>query len=446
MYDLIVKNAKIVNRGRTFVSDLAVKEGRIVEVASSIQRQGKEEIDAVGMLLMPGIIDDQVHFREPGLTHKANIQSESSAAAAGGVTSFMEMPNTRPPGTTQIELEKKYRIAAASSPVNYSFYMGATNDNLEEVLRTDPKKVCGVKVFMGSSTGNMLVDNRTVLEDLFAQCEMLIATHCEDEETIRANEKRFADEYGLENLGPHHHPLIRSREGCLLSSSLAVELAKKHGTRLHILHISTAEETFLFDKKSDNPNKHITAEACVHHLYFCDEDYSELGNKIKCNPAIKSSKDREAVLNAVLEDRIDVIATDHAPHTTEEKNQPYHLSPSGLPLVQHGINIMNELHLQGKISQEEVVRKMCHAPADLFGILDRGYLEEGMWADMFLFDPEKKWTVSPDNIFYKCKWSPLEGHTFRGKVNRTFVNGKTVYHNGKLTGLAAGERLEFRGV
>lgn len=443
MYDIIIKNARIINRGKSVIADLAVKNGFIEKVAPVIDSASSEVVDGSGCWLIPGIIDDQVHFREPGLTHKANIASESAAAAAGGVTSFMEMPNTNPPATSLALLEKKYDIAAATSTVNYSFFMGASNDNLEEVLKTPWGKVCGIKVFMGSSTGNMLVDNRKVLEDLFSKCTMLIATHCEDEATIRSNQELFEKKYGKDNLTAIHHPLIRSREGCLLSSEMAVDLAKKHGTRLHVLHISTAEETLLFDKRGENPNKHITAEACVHHLYFSDSSYSKLGNKIKCNPAIKSSADREAILQAVIDGRIDVIATDHAPHTLEEKQLPFHQSPSGLPLVQHSLNIMLSMVQEGKISVEFMVEKMCHSVADLFHIRDRGYLEEGYKADMVLVDPEKEWTVSSENILYKCGWSPLEGQRFKGKVLQTWVNGECVYKDDKLTGLKAGQRLLF---
>ena len=442
MFDLIIKGGKVINRGKTLGLDIAVKNGRIAKVAPTIAGPAKEEINAEGKFILPGIIDDQVHFREPGLTHKADIASESGAAAAGGVTSFMEMPNTNPPTVTRELLEEKYATAARTAWVNYSFYMGASNDNLEEVLRTDSENVCGIKVFMGSSTGNMLVDDRQVLEKLFSGTPMLVATHCEDEGTIRKNMEDFARKYGLENLRAEHHPLIRSREGCLLSSAMAVELARKHRTNLHVLHISTAEETRLFQSSRHNPNKHITAEACVHHLYFSDEDYAASGNLIKCNPAIKSTADRQEILKAVLDDRIDVIATDHAPHTAEEKSKPYHESPSGLPLVQHTLNIMWQLHYEDKISKEDIVRKMCHAPAELFRMVDRGYLDEGFMADIVVFDPLSTWTVSVENILYKCSWSPLEGKSFMGRVERTIVNGTTVYNNGNLL-QRGGQRLRF---
>ncbi|TVQ43150.1 MAG: dihydroorotase [Saprospirales bacterium] len=443
MYDLVIKNALIINRGKSLVGDLAVKNGFIEKVAPVIDSVSTEVVDGSGCWLIPGIIDDQVHFREPGLTHKANIASESAAAAAGGVTSFMEMPNTNPPATTLELLEKKYDIAASTSTVNYSFFMGASNDNLEEVLKTPRDKVCGIKVFMGSSTGNMLVDDRMVLDALFSKCSMLIATHCEDEATIRANQEFFEKKYGKANLTAVHHPLIRSREGCLLSSEMAVDLAKKYGTNLHVLHISTAEETLLFDKKSDNPHKHITAEACVHHLYFSDSSYPTLGNRIKCNPAIKSSSDRKAILQAVIDGRIDVIATDHAPHTNEEKELPYGQSPSGLPLVQHSLNIMLSFVQGGKISAEFMVEKMSHSVADLFSIKDRGYLDEGCHADIVLVDPNQKWKIAKDNIFYKCGWSPLEGQSFKGRAIQTWVNGVSVFKDGKLTGARVGERLTF---
>ncbi|TVR83029.1 MAG: dihydroorotase [Saprospirales bacterium] len=443
MFDLLIKNGQVINKGETKVMDIAVKNGRIERVGPELIGDSKEEIDATGFFVLPGLIDDQVHFREPGLTHKADIGTESAAAAAGGVTSFMEMPNTHPAATTRALLEEKYAIAGESSIVNYSFYMGTSNDNYEEVIRTNPHDVCGVKIFMGSSTGNMLVDDRKTLERLFSNLEILIATHCEDEATIDRNMRAFAEKFGLENLRADHHPLIRSREGCLLSSSMAVELARKHGTQLHVLHISTAEETRLFESSRNNSNKHITAEACVHHLFFCDEDYELLGNRIKCNPAIKSKSDREEILRAVLDDRIDVIATDHAPHTLEEKNRLYSDSPSGLPLVQHTLDMMWQLHLNGKISKEEIVRKMCHAPAELFKVVDRGFLDEGFKADIVLFDPLEKWEVKPENCLYKCGWSPLEGREFTGRVKRTIVNGNTVYKDGKIKRAGSGERLLF---
>ena len=388
---------------------------------------------------MPGIIDDQVHFREPGLTYKADIYSESRAALAGGVTSFMEMPNTKPPATTQEELAKKYAIAAQNAITNYSFFMGASNENIEEVLKTDRTKVCGVKVFMGSSTGNMLVDDEQVLDAIFSKVDMLIATHCEDEETIRKNLARYLEE---PSLSASYHPIIRSREGCLISSQLAADLAKKHGTRLHILHISTADELILFES-GPVKDKKITSEACVHHLTFTDDDYTQLDNKIKCNPAIKSAVDRDAIWEAVLDDRIDVIATDHAPHTVEEKSKKYLEAPSGLPLVQHSLNLMLHHYHEGRIVKEKIVDKMCHAVADLFDISDRGYVDEGKKADLIICDPHLPYLVSKDNIRYKCGWSPLEGHEFKGKVTHTFVNGKLKYVNDEILDESPGERLIF---
>ncbi|TVR86743.1 MAG: dihydroorotase [Saprospirales bacterium] len=445
MYDLIIKNARLINRGEIRETDLAVKGDRIEKIGSVIDSSAREELDAGGRYLLPGLIDDQVHFREPGLTHKADINTESRAAAAGGVTSFMEMPNTKPPATTLDLLEDKYRIAAESAWVNYSFFMGASNDNLEEVLRTNPREVCGIKVFMGSSTGNMLVDNRKVLRDLFSKCEMLIATHCEDEQTIEKNTEAFLKRFGPDGLKPEHHPQIRSREGCLLSSQMAVELAKECGTRLHVLHISTADETALFEKSPLNRAKKITSEACVHHLYFSDEDYERLGHKIKCNPAIKTTGDREAILRAVLEDRIDVIATDHAPHTAEEKANPYLESPSGLPLVQHSLQMMWQFYEEGKISREDIVRKMCHAPAELFQVTDRGYADEGYMADLVLLNSKADYRVEKSNVLYKCGWSPLEGTRFSSSVERTIVNGKTVFASGQFR-QRAGQRLTFSPV
>ena len=419
--------------------DILISDDRIQKIDNVIDTHADQEIDAEGLWVLPGIIDDQVHFREPGLTHKGDIYSESRAALAGGVTSFMEMPNTKPAATTQQELAKKYAIAAESAITNYSFYMGASNENIEEVLKTDSTQVCGVKVFMGSSTGNMLVDDEQVLDAIFSKVDMLIATHCEDEATIRENMTRYIEESAL---SASYHPIIRSREGCLISSTLAHGLAKKHGTRLHILHISTAEELALFEP-GHVKDKKITSEACVHHLTFTDEDYRDLDNKIKCNPAIKSTFDRDAIWEAVLEDRIDVIATDHAPHTAEEKAKGYLEAPSGLPLVQHSLNLMLHHYHDGRIVKEKIVDKMCHAVADLFDITDRGYLDEGKKADILICDPHQPHTVSKDNIRYKCGWSPLEGHEFKGKVTHTFVNGKLKYADDKILDESPGERLLF---
>lgn len=442
MKSTLIKSATLINEGKISHQDVLLRSGRIEKIAPMITAVADQEIYAEGLWLLPGIIDDQVHFREPGLTHKATIGSESRAAIAGGVTSYMEMPNTKPPALTQSLLEDKYQIAARDSWANYSFFMGASNDNLEEVLKTDPKSVCGVKIFMGSSTGNMLVDNTKVLEDLFSQVPMLIATHCEDEATIQYNLEKLRKTYG-DKLNARHHPEIRSAEGCLLSSSLAVKLAKKNNTRLHILHISTEDELSLFSNQIPLKEKRITSEVCVHHLYFDAGDYERLGNQIKCNPAIKQKENKEALFQALLDDRLDIIATDHAPHTWEEKMSSYLDAPSGLPLVQHALNIMLEFHQQGRISPERIVEKMCHAPADCFQIKERGYLREGYWADLILVDPELIWTVSKDNIYYQCGWSPLEHHEFRGKVIKTFVNGDLVYDLGKGFSRGNVQRLEF---
>ena len=437
----IIKNGSIINRGKITEGDILIVNGRIEKVGGIINEHG-DEVDASGCHVMPGIIDDQVHFREPGLTHKANIHTESRAAVAGGVTTFMEMPNTKPPALTQELLQDKYDIASNTSYTNYSFFMGASNDNLEEVLKTNPETVCGIKAFMGSSTGNMLVDDPVTLDQLFAKVPMLIATHCEDETTIRANMKSFEEKYG-DQLQPHHHPEIRNEEGCYLSSSLAVELATKHNTRLHILHISTAKELSLFSNDLPLEEKRITSEACVHHLYFCDEDYATLGNKIKCNPAIKRKEDRDQIFQAVLDDTIDIIATDHAPHTVEEKSQPYSKSPSGLPLVQHSLNIMLDYYHRGAISLEHIIQKMCHDPACCFRLLERGYVDEGMYADLVIFDLNKKWQVSNKNVLYKCGWSPLEGKEFTGKILQTFINGHVIYDHGLINYPGKGMRVKF---
>lgn len=445
MEDIIIKNATIINENDRIVGDLAIKNQRITQYGGIVGLNARKEINGEGLWLIPGIIDDQVHFREPGLTYKATIASESKAALAGGVTSFMEMPNTKPPALTQKLLEDKYSIAAQSAWTNYSFYMGASNDNLEEVLRTNAGNVCGVKIFMGSSTGNMLVDNRLTLENLFSQVHMLIATHCEDEYTIRKNLEFYEKKAKAEgrNLTAADHPIIRSSKGCYISSSLAIELARKHQSRLHILHISTTKECELFDNQTPLDEKKITAEVCVHHLYFCDEDYAKLGNLIKCNPAIKSKKDRNALRKALLENRFDVVATDHAPHTLEEKNQPYLKAPSGLPLVQSSLNIMLNYCEEGWIDPNFMVEKMCHNPAILFRIKNRGYIREGYYADLVLIDPDIVWTLQEDELHYKCKWSPLTGEKFKGKVTHTFINGELQYERGKFFQQNAGHRLEF---
>jgi dihydroorotase len=442
MASILIKSATIVNEGKQTQADLLIKNGFIEKIAGSIDVKADKEINAEGLHLFPGCIDDQVHFREPGLTHKGNIASESRAAVAGGITSFMEMPNTVPNALTQQLLQDKYDIAAKNSPANYSFFMGASNDNLDEVLRTDAKNVCGIKVFMGSSTGNMLVDNPTTLEHLFAQSPMLIATHCEDEATIKSNLEHYKQLLG-ENIPVRLHPVIRSAEACYLSSSMAVELAKKHNTRLHILHISTAKETNLFSNDIPLADKRITAEACIHHLWFTDADYETKGNLIKWNPAVKTEADRDEILKAVLDGRIDVIATDHAPHTLEEKAQPYLQAPSGGPLVQHALPAMLELYHHGKITLEQVAEKMAHNVATIFQIEKRGFIREGYWADMALVNLNSPWQVNKGNILYKCGWSPFEGSTFKAKVVSTIVSGNLVYENGSLVSEQSGQRMTF---
>lgn len=439
MSQIIIKDTQIVNEGQIIEGDLLVKHGRIETVGGVIDTKEATEINGYGLHLLPGVIDDQVHFRQPGLTHKADIASESRAAAAGGTTSFMEMPNTKPTATTQELLEDKYQIAKESSFTNYSFYMGATNDNLEEVLKTNAQNVCGVKIFMGSSTGNMLVDNRQTLDHLFSNVNMLIATHCEDEQTIRRNKEIWKDKSPT----AAHHPMIRSVEGCYLSSSMAIELAKKHNTRLHILHISTKDEIALFDNTIPLKEKRITSEVCVHHLYFNADDYERLGTKIQCNPAIKAKEHQAALFDALLDNHFDVIATDHAPHSKEEKAKPYGQAPSGLPLVQHSLLIMLDYWKAGRISIERVVEKMSHAVADCFGVKDRGYLREGYWADFVLVDTEKEYTVNADNVLFKCGWSPLEGVTFPCSIAGTFVNGQQVFDGTEVFDLKAGQRLMF---
>lgn len=442
MSTILIKNAQVVNRGKIFNSDILVKNGRIEKIDSSIDAKADREIDATNKYVLPGIIDDQVHFREPGLTHKSDLYTEPRAAVAGGVTSFMEMPNTKPPAVTQELLQNKYDIAAKKSLANYSFFMGATNDNLEEVLKTDAENVCGVKIFMGSSTGNMLVDNRKTLEGLFSEVPMLMATHCEDEATIRKNTEHYKAIYG-EEIPIELHPIIRSVEGCYLSSSMAMELAKKHNSRLHILHISTADELDLFRNDIPLKEKRITSEVCVHHLYFNALDYEKFGTQIKCNPAIKAPNHQAALFPALLDNRLDIIATDHAPHTWDEKSGSYFQAPSGVPLIQHTLNVMLEFYQQGKISLERIVEKMCHAPAECFRIRDRGFIEEGNWADLIIVDLEKEWTVEKSNLYYKCNWSPFEKHTFKGNVDATIVSGHLAYENGKFFEDKKGERMKF---
>ena len=439
----LIKNGTIVNEGKQFNADLLIANGKIEKIAAQINVEGAvQEIDANGLLILPGCIDDQVHFREPGLTHKGNIYTESRAAVAGGITSFMEMPNTVPNALTQELLEDKYQIAAKSAIANYSFFMGASNDNLEEVLKTDTSKICGVKVFMGSSTGNMLVDKESVLEGLFSRVEALIATHCEDEHTVRANLAAFQAQYG-DQIPVSAHPLIRSEEACYLSSSKAVALTKKHGARLHVLHISTAKETALFENTLPLEQKKITAEACVHHLWFSDQDYAVKGNLIKWNPAVKTAEDREGIWDALLDDRIDVIATDHAPHTIEEKSKAYSAAPSGGPLVQHALLAMLDKVKEGKITLERVVEKMAHAPAILFRINKRGFIREGYAADLVLVAPTPGQAVQKDNLLYMCGWSPFEGHQFSNRIHSTYVNGNCVYNEGQIIEGHLGERLLF---
>ncbi len=438
----LIKGGTIVNEGQSFFSDILVKNGRIEKIDKQINYNGAIEINAEGKHVIPGIIDDQVHFREPGLTHKATIGSEAKAAVAGGVTSFMEMPNTKPAALTQELLQDKYDIAARTSYANYSFFMGASNENIEEVLKTNPENVCGVKVFMGSSTGNMLVDDETTLRNLFSKVPMLIAAHCEDENTVKTNSAIYKEKYD-ENVPMSCHPEIRNVEACYKSSSLGMALAKEYNTRFHILHISTAEELDLFTNKIPLSEKKVTSEICVHHLYFSKDDYARLGSKVKCNPAIKESRHKAALFEALLDDRLDIIATDHAPHTFEEKSNSYFKAPSGLPLVQHSLNVMLDFYHQGKISLEKIVEKMCHAPAQCFKVEKRGYLREGYWADIAVVDLNKTLIVQKSNILYKCAWSPLEGKTFNGKVTQTFVSGNLAYNNGKFSEFKAGERLKF---
>lgn len=438
----IIRNAHIVNEGNIFVSDILIQDGIISKIGSGLNAENAREINAEGKYLFPGAIDDQVHFREPGLTHKAEIYTEAKAAVAGGITSYMEMPNTFPNTLTQVLLEEKYQRAAQVSLANYSFFMGTSNDNIEEVLKTNGKNVCGIKIFMGSSTGNMLVDNEKTLETIFSQSPILIATHCEDEATIRKNTEIFRQQYG-EEIPAEAHPLIRNTEACYKSSSLAVSLAKKHNTRLHVLHISTAKECTLFSNTIPLKEKRITAEACIHHLWFDESYYKTKGNLLKWNPAVKSAADRDEILKAVLDNRIDVIATDHAPHTLEEKNNSYQKAPSGGPLVQHALPAMLEFYKQGKISLQKIAEKMSHAVADCFQIENRGYIREGYFADLVLVDLKKPWTVTKENILYKCGWSVFEGQTFSSSVTHTFVNGHLAYENGKFDESVKGKRISF---
>lgn len=439
----LIKNATIVNENQIFESDLLIENDLILKISKNISEEDIDKIiDASGKYLLPGVIDDQVHFREPGLTHKGDIESESRAAVAGGVTSYIEQPNTVPNAVTQELLEEKYQIAAEKSFANYSFSMGGTNDNLEEVLKTNPRNVAAIKLFLGSSTGNMLVDDPDTLEEIFSKVKMPICVHCEDEKTIRENTEEYRIQYG-DDIPVKFHHLIRSAEACYLSSSKAVELAKKTGARLHIYHLSTARETELFRNDIPLKEKKITAEVCVHHLWFTNEDYDTKGSLIKWNPAVKTNEDKEGLWKALQDGRIDVIATDHAPHTLEEKDQVYTKCPSGAPLVQHSLVAMLEMHARRRISLEKIVEKMCHNPAIIFEIEKRGFVREGYKADVVLVDLDSKWTVSKDNLLYKCGWSPLEGTEFSAKVTHTFVNGYLAYENGKVSEEKRGERLLF---
>ncbi len=439
----LIKNATLINEGKIFPSDVLIEDEKIKKISPKIETIANQVIDARGLHLIPGIIDDQVHFREPGLTHKATIYTESKAAIAGGITSFMEMPNTNPQALTQKLLEDKYTIAAKTSIANYSFFMGASNNNLKEVLKTNPKNVGAIKIFMGSSTGKMLVDNETVLEEIFAKSPMLIAVHCEDERTINNNLKAAQNQFG-ENIPIAEHPKIRSAEACYKSSSMAVKLAKKHNTRLHVFHISTEKEISLFENNIPLKEKKITAEVCIHHLWFKEQDYAKKGTLIKWNPAIKKESDKDALLKGLIDNRLDVIATDHAPHTLEEKNNYYSKAPSGGPLVQHALPAMLEFYKNGKISIEQIIQKMCHNPAICFKIENRGFIREGYYADLVLINLNAKpYMVTKNNILYKCKWSPFEGEVFKTKVTHTFVNGHVAYKNGIFNEEKKGMRLTF---
>ena len=438
----LIKNASIVNEGIIFTSDVLIEEDKIREISENIETKADITIDATGKYLIPGVIDDQVHFREPGLTHKANIYTESKAAIAGGITSFMEMPNTNPQALTQELLEEKFKIAERDSLANFTFFMGVSNNNLEEVLKTDPKTVGAIKIFMGSSTGDMLVDDLNVLEEIFSKSPMLIAVHCEDENTIQKNIKAAKEKYG-EEVPISEHPNIRSAEACYKSSSMAVSLAKKHNSRLHVFHISTEKEIELFNNSIPLKDKRITAEVCIHHLWFDESKYEDKGTLIKWNPAVKKESDRKALFQALLDDKLDVIATDHAPHTLEEKDSTYFKAPSGGPLVQHALPAMLEFYKNGDISLERVVEKMCHNPAICFQIEKRGFVKEGYFADLVLVDLEKPWEVTKENILYKCGWSPFEGETFNAQITHTFVNGHIAYEYGSFDESKKGKRLKF---
>ncbi|MBC8755525.1 dihydroorotase [Kordia sp. YSTF-M3] len=442
MHKILLKNAQIVSEADIKTADILIEGERIAKIGSNLTDEADQVIDAAGKHVFPGVIDDQVHFREPGLTHKANIATESRAAIAGGITSFVEMPNTNPQTTTIEKLNDKLNIAKETAFANYSFMFGGTNDNLDEILKVDPTQVAGLKLFLGSSTGNMLVDDEAVLEKIFSSTDMVISVHCEDEATIRKNLAEYKEKYG-EDIPMEFHPIIRSEEACYLSSSRAIALAKKTGARLHVFHLSTGKETALFDNSIPLEEKKITAEVCIHHLWFSDEDYAAKGTHIKWNPAVKTANDRAQLWEALLDDRIDVIATDHAPHTLEEKSNVYTKAPSGGPLVQHGLVAMIQAHKQGKISLEKIVQKMCHNPARLFQVKDRGFVKEGYYADLVLVDVERSQEVTRDNVLYKCGWSPFEGTTFDSTITHTFVNGNLAYHEGTFSEKRHVKQLEF---
>jgi len=444
MQSILIKNAQIVNEGTIFQGDVWIQGDRIAEISETISVKSAETkvIDADGQFLIPGMIDDQVHFREPGLTHKATIETESMAAIAGGITSFIEMPNTVPQATTITLLEEKFTRAKETSWANYSFMFGGTNDNLNEILKVDPKKVAGLKLFLGSSTGNMLVDDPETIENIFSKTNLLISVHCEDEATIRKNLAEAQAVHG-DDIPIAMHPSIRSEEACYLSSSKAIELAKKTGARLHVFHLSTEKETHLFSNKKPLSEKKITAEVCIHHLWFTDEDYKTKGTKIKWNPAVKTAKDRDGLWKALNDDRIDVIATDHAPHTLEEKENNYMNAPSGGPLVQHALEALFEMRDKGRITVEKIVEKTAHNPAILFQVSERGYIRKGYKADLVLVDPNAPWTIKKENIAYKCGWSPFEGSTFKNRITHTIINGVLAYENGKMVNRSHGERLTF---
>lgn len=443
MKSILITGANIVNEGKITRLDILIQDGLFYNVGPDLSNFDADlKIDASGKYIFPGLIDDQVHFREPGLTHKADIYTESKAAVAGGITSYMEMPNTFPQAVTLDLLEDKFKIASEKSLANYSFFFGATNDNIEEILKVDPQNVCGIKVFQGSSTGNMLVDNPESLDRIFSECKLIIATHSENDNIIKANLEKYKSEFG-EDIPVKYHPKIRSEEACYDASKKVVDLARKYGSKLHVLHISTAREVGLFDNRLPLKEKRITAEACIHHLWFSDEDYDEKGNFIKWNPAVKTAKDREGILKGVLEGHIDVIATDHAPHTLEEKSKPYSSAPSGGPLVQHSLVAMLDLYHQGKIRLEEIAEKMCHNPAILFEIDKRGYIRPGYHADLVIVDLDSPWKVEKENILSKCGWSPFEGHTFKSKVSHTIVSGHLAFENGTFHEDQKGQRLKF---